>query len=149
MTKRIYKKRPRKPGSTWGLLSDKIIATITELGPMTRAELCQHLNHDAESVSSVIARLRKATKERPQRLYISGWVYDQEGQRPYPRAQFDLGAEPDKLLKRRTSVKQRHADLVSEKLRRMKMSSVFNMGMSRNQLTARAKESRSGELQQH
>jgi hypothetical protein len=140
MKKRIYKKRPRKPGSNWGHLSDKILVAIAELGPMTRAELCQHLSHDAESVSSVLARLRKATKERPQRIYISGWVYDHEGMRGYPRAQYSLGAEPDKLKKRKTSVNQRHAALAAEKLRRMKTSSVFHLGMSREQLRARARE---------
>ena len=112
---------------------------IAYLGPMTRAELCDYLKHDAESVSSVLARLRKPTKERPQRLYISGWVYDHEGMRGYPRAQYSLGAEPDKERKRRMSVNKRHAAHAAEKLRRMKMSSVFHMGMTREQLRAQAR----------
>jgi hypothetical protein len=115
------------------------LQAVTDLGPMTRAELCDYLKHDMESVSSVLARLRKPTKELPQRLYISGWVYDHEGMRGYPRAQYSLGAEPDKPKKRKTSVNQRHAALAAEKLRRMKNSSVFHLGMSRDQLRAQAK----------
>ena len=142
MRKRIYPKRPRKQGSTWGVLAERILTALEELGPMTRAELCQHLTWDPESVSSVIARLRKATAERPQRLYVSGWVYDQEGQRPYPRAQYALGAEPDKKRRRDVSIKQMHSDLQSMYLTRMRTSSVFHLGMTREQLQARARQIR-------
>jgi hypothetical protein len=141
--KRIYPKRPRKPGSTWGVIAERILTAMAELGPMTRAELCTHLSHDAASVSSVIARLRKATPERPQRVFVSGWVYDQEGMRPYPRAQYALGAEEDKKLKRRVSARQMHADRQHIKLVRMKTASVFHLGMTRDQLTAKAKQVRS------
>jgi hypothetical protein len=138
MKKRIYKKRPRKQGSTWGVLAERILSTIAELGPMTRAELCAHLAHDATSVSSVIVRLRKQTPQRPQRLYISGWVYDQEGARQYPRAQFSLGAEPDKEHRRRVSIKQMHRDKQAQILTRLRTASVFNLGMTREQLRAQA-----------
>jgi hypothetical protein len=140
--KRIYPKRPRKPGSTWGNLSERVLTAIAELGPMTRAELCQHLSHDAASLSSVIARLRKETPQRPQRLYVSGWVYDHEGMREYPRAQFSLGAEPDVKLRRRMTKRELHSSLQATYHTRMKTASVFNLGMTRNQLKARAKEKR-------
>jgi hypothetical protein len=141
--KRIYPKRPRKPGSTWGVLAERVLTAIAELGPMTRAELCQHLSHDAASLSSVIARLRKETPLRAQRLYVSGWVYDHEGMREYPRAQFSLGAEPDKPLRRRMTKREIHSSLQATYHTRMKTASVFNLGMTRNQLTQRAKQIRS------
>jgi hypothetical protein len=142
MKKRIYPKRPRKPGSTWGLLSERILQTLDELGPMTRAELCTHLSHDAASVSSVIARLRKATKERPQRIYVSGWVYDHEGMRDYPRAQFSLGAEEDKPLRRRMTKREIHSTRQSIYFKRMKTASVFNLGMTKEQLIERNRQLR-------
>jgi hypothetical protein len=132
----------RKPGSTWGQLSTAILQAIAELGPMTRAELCDHLKSSANSVSSVIARLRKTTAECPQRLYICGWVYDHEGVRPYPRAQYALGAEPDKRHNRRTSVRQRRATLTSAKEDRLRMASVFHLGMTRDELRERTRQIR-------
>ena len=140
MKKRIYKKRPRKPGSTWGVLSERILTAITELGPMTRAELCQHLGHDSESVSSVLARLRKATKERPQRVHISGCVYDQEGQREYPRAQYSLGAEEDKPLRRRMTKREVHSTRQAIYTTRLKTASVFNLGMTKLELIDRRRQ---------
>jgi hypothetical protein len=147
--KRIYPKRPRKPNSNWGLLAERVLTAIAELGPMTRAELCQHLSHDAASVSSVIARLRKQTPQRPQRVYVSGWVYDHEGMRPYPRAQFSLGAEPDKEYRRKVSIKRMHSDLQTAYFVRMKTASVFNLGMTREQLKAKAKEHRNEHRHDH
>jgi hypothetical protein len=141
--KRIYPKRPRKPNSNWGMLAERVLTAIAELGPMTRAELCQHLSHDAASVSSVLTRLRKETPQRPQRLYVSGWVYDHEGMREYPRAQFSLGAEPDVKLRRRMTKRELHSSLQTTYFVRMKTASVFNLGMTRDQLKARAKQVRS------
>jgi hypothetical protein len=112
---------------------------LTDLGPMTKAELCDHLNWESESVSSVLARLRRTTKERPQRIYISGWVEDHEGMRAYPRAQYALGAEPDARLRRKVSIRQRHSDRQTEALTRLKTASVFHLGMTRDQLKAQAK----------
>jgi hypothetical protein len=112
---------------------------INDIGPMTRAELCDYLKCNPESVSSVIARLRRTTKERPQRLYISGWVEDHEGMRPYPRAIYSLGAEPDARLRRKVSIRQRHSDRQTEALTRLKTASVFNLGMTRDQLRAQAR----------
>jgi hypothetical protein len=141
--KRIYPKRPRKPNSNWGMLAERVLTAIAELGPMTRAELCQHLSHDAASVSSVLARLRKETPQRPQRVYVSGWVYDHEGMREYPRAQFSLGAEPDKPLRRRMTKREVHSTRQAIYAARLKTSSVFNLGMTREQLTQRSKQIRS------
>jgi hypothetical protein len=107
---------------------------------MTRAELCQHLAHDAASVSSVIARLRKPTKELPQRVYVSGWVYDHEGMREYPRAQFSLGAEPDVKLKRRMTKREIHSTRQAIYLKRMKTASVFNLGMTKLELIDRSRQ---------
>jgi hypothetical protein len=138
--KRIYKKRPRKEGSNWGVLAGKIMQAIEELGPMTRAELCQHLNHDSEGVSSVLARLRKPTKELPQRVHISGWVYDQEGQREYPRAQYALGAEEDKPLRRRMTKREIHSTRQAIYATRLKTASVFNLGLTREQLREQSRQ---------
>jgi hypothetical protein len=132
----------RKPGSTWGALTSAILQAVEECGPMTSAELCDHLDASYESVRSVIARLRKTTAECPQRLYICGWVYDHEGTRDYPRAQYALGAEPDKRHNRRTSVRQRRASLTSAKEDRLRMASVFHLGMTRDELRERTRQIR-------
>jgi hypothetical protein len=130
----------RKQKAAWGDLAERILQAINELGPMTRAELCAHLQQDAGSVSSVVARLRKETPLRPQRLHIGGWVYDQEGQRAYPRAQYALGAQPDKKLNRKLSKSKQRSAHQTMVLVRMKTASVFNLGMTRDQLRAQSRQ---------
>lgn len=139
MTQPPRRKRiKKKPNPTWGVLATLITTTIQELGPMTKAEICEHIDWDSESVSSVIARLRRPTKLLPQRLHISGWVTDHEGRRAYPRAQYALGAGVD--AKRRKTPGRARADWQAMALTRMKMSSVFHMGLTRDQLRAQNRE---------
>ena len=73
-----------------------ITKLIRENGPMTRSDLSRELDLGKESVASVISRMGKVQKMVPRRLYICGWVYEGDGERRYPRAQYALGDKPDK-----------------------------------------------------
>jgi hypothetical protein len=106
---------------------------------MTRAELCTHLSWDPESLSSVLTRLKKETPKHPKRIHISGWVYDHEGARQYPRAQYALGDLPDKEHKRRVSLRQIHRNNEAARVNRMRTASVFHLGMTRDQLRDHAR----------
>jgi hypothetical protein len=73
-----------------------IMDLLAELGPMTRAEIGQHLKAaDTRDISPVMARMILATPRRPKRLYILGYTDDAEGQRRYPRAIYAIGDKPD------------------------------------------------------
>ena len=107
-----------------------IIRLLTDLGPMTRVEICQHLGIDRRAASSIVSRMAKANPRKPQRLYISGYTYDQEGERSYPRAIYALGdlpnarrPKPDPLgAKRRYNAKVKAVNT---------MNFVFNLALPR------------------
>jgi hypothetical protein len=125
--------------SQYGQIVNEVIEVLFEQGPMTRAELCQALNKHATKLSAVIHRMRKESAEKTKRIYISGWVYDAEGKRRYPRAVYSLGNKPcvGKPPKNQKAVR-RKSDVRIRAL--MTMNSVFNMGMTRREYTKLRKE---------
>lgn len=106
-----------------------ILALLERDGPMTRAGLCRALGRPKLEVASVVSRLNRTLKSVPKRIYICGYVYDEEGSRiAYPRALYDLGDKPD--VKRpgpdRKAVAKRWRDST-----RQRVSSVWEFAMSR------------------
>jgi len=81
----------RKHGAT---VAD-IVQLLTSIGPMTRAEMCQHLGLDRRSVSAVVTRMSRPSPRFEKRAYVESYVYDMEGERTYPRAVYALGNKPD------------------------------------------------------
>lgn len=126
-----------KPTSKWGALSARILELLTDYGPMTRAELDGHLDHTASSIGPVLTRMIKTRSKRPQRLHVSDWVTDHEGQRKYPRAVYAIGPGVNKPYKPAVSAKAAHAKRQAEYLRLLKTSSVFNLGVTRKQFAER------------
>lgn len=119
----------------YGETTKAILKALRELGPMTRAEIQEAAGVDKHSIAAIVSRLHKDTPRTGKQIYITGWVFDAEGQRRYPRAIYALGAKPDTkkpkastLDNRRRYERKRHA-LFS-------MNSVFNMGKSRDTLRA-------------
>lgn len=131
-------KNRRKPGSRWGLVSDQVLKLLDELGPMTRAEICVHLGQDKGAIAAVVSRLNRASPERPKRIYVKHYVYDQEGERRYPRAVFDLGNKADKP-RPPNQTKENKARYWANKKMLMKANSVFHLGLSRQQLRTKYK----------
>lgn len=111
----------------WGSTKAAVIAALSELGPLTRTEICRELGLDRELVSSVISRVHLAGG-----LHIAGYVMDDEAARRYPRAQYAVG--PGRDAKRPVSKKSRVSQ-ASQKTRRTRIqtSSVFNLGLTRAQ----------------
>jgi hypothetical protein len=116
----------------WGDTTTRILALLSEVGPMTRSEVSRHLGMPRNDCASVLSRLCKPTKRPvgPRRTHISGWVYDEEGQRQYPRAVYCLGDQPD-VRKPKASRKvtlQRYREAT-----KFKVASVFDLGLTRQQ----------------
>lgn len=111
---------------SYGSAVQKILEAIQTCGPMTRTELCQYIKADRSSTAAVISRLSKPGRITPKRLYITSYVYDQEGERRYPRAVYDLGDKPDakKPKADKLGVKRRY---VQRRKIKYATNSVFNL----------------------
>ena len=115
----------------WGSFISAILRTLEEYGPMTRSEIEKHLNADKSEFGGVIGKLTKPGKKVPQRIHISGYVYDQEGARYYPRAiyAFGPGENKPKPKPNAKSTKARYEKMVIDRVRN---ASVFNLGLRRD-----------------
>ena len=107
--------------------TERILETIEEIGPMTAAEVAQHLGKDSRSIVKLMNDLCQAKPERAQKLYISGFVHDMEGQRKYPRAVYSLGALQSKKKPKRdeAAVKRQYR----ARMKGRSINSVFALGM--------------------
>jgi len=93
----------------------QVLELLREVGPMTRAEMSQHLQIDRRNLASVVTRMIRSSPRLPRRIHILRYVFDMEGQRAYPRAVYALGDKPDakrpvpdtKAIKRRYNAKVR------------------------------------------
>jgi len=107
--------------------TEAILQVLADFGPMTRAEICRELGPRAINVSSLVSNLIRNLPATPRRAYICGWIYDMEGQRPYPRAVYALGDRPNA---KRPSPKKR-TEVVNAYRARLKakyqQNSVFNL----------------------
>lgn len=114
----------------WGDTTQRILLLLAELGPMTRSEICRQLGHERQECSAIMTRLNTPTKRppAPRRIHISGWVHDEEGQRRYPRAVYDLGDKPDAVRPALPDSRKRYREAF-----KLKVSSVFELGMTREQ----------------
>ena len=83
------------PGQPPGPLVLGVIAVLEHEEELTRAEICRAMGVDRFLGSSVISRMRRATKMLPKRIYVVRWVYEDDDGRYYPRAVFALGDKPD------------------------------------------------------
>jgi len=110
----------------YGQIVQQILDALQTCGPMTRTELCQHINVDRGTTAAVVSRLLRPSPKYPKRVYIKGYVYDQEGERCYPRAVYDLGDKPDakKPKADKLGVKRRY---VERKKMKYATNSVFNL----------------------
>jgi hypothetical protein len=120
----------------WGAVAEQILHTLETVGPMTRVEICAHLGIDRGIGAAIANRMAKPSATKPKRVYITDYVYDQEGQRRYPRAVYAIGDKPDaKRTKSDPAANKRR--YIQAKVARFKMNSVFNMGLTRRQVEER------------
>lgn len=119
----------------WGVLRDRILAMLEDLGPMTSAALARELGEPFSKVSGVVSRLTKpsADYQRPRRVHVHSWVYDgEDGGKAYPRALYAIGGDqPDAPKPARKSRKECNAAYHARRfVDPVRLSSVFNLGRS-------------------
>lgn len=106
----------------------KVIKALQEVGPMTMADVMNETGLNKNSASRALVDLIKDSKRIKKRAYVKEWVYDQEGQRRYPRAVYAWGNKPDKEKpKEDKSVTQKRHRTKKRMLRAV--NSVFNFGL--------------------
>lgn len=105
---------------------------------MTRAEICQALITDRESISSILSRLRRDIDKVGKRVYIKSYVWDMEGARHYPRAMYELGNKPD-APKPKPDLKKVKSRYYAKLRMKRTANSVFNLGLPREVWDRRVK----------
>lgn len=115
-------------GKPPGKLVSAILGALERDGPMTRAAISKAIGADRLVVSAVVSRLSRVLPSRPKRIYVSHYVYDEEGARTnYPRAVYALGDLPD--VKR---PKPQPREVIARRYRqrrKVKVSSVWEWAM--------------------
>lgn len=116
----------------WGQTVDAILDILKECGPMSPAEIAMELGLDRMNVSTIMTRMRTPLKNKPKRITIIRYVYDNEGQRRYPRPVYAIGDGVD--VKRPKSNPKENKRRYLQGLRtKIKANSVFNLAMTRKQ----------------
>lgn len=129
--------------TAYGVLTLKIIKAIEQHGPMTRTEICNAIQRERHEVSATVSRLIRPGRQQPQRLYISGYIYDSEGQRRYPRAIYAIGDLPNKPRPKPQTLENKRRYWAKWKAI-YQGNSVFNLGLTREQIRQRLREAKAG-----
>lgn len=106
-----------------------------EHGEMTRHEVCDAMGIDRMYISAILSRMCKPGKTLPKRLHVVRYVYDQEGERRYPRAVYALGDKPD-APRPKPNVKEVRKRYRSNLRKRMTTNSVFNLALTQREYLA-------------
>ena len=129
----------------WGELIAKILQALKDYGPMTRAEIEQHLGLTKYDFGGCLGRICKPTAQMPQRLHISGYTRDHEGARRYLRPIYAYG--PGENARKPTGYRKRErVEHYKIQIERVRNASVFNLGLRRDDIRQMKKNVRSPEV---
>lgn len=126
-----------------GVSTGAIISSLERNGPQTRAELEVSCKIDKLNISAVISRLNKDNPRIEKRIHIIGYTNESEGSaREYPRAIYAAGNGQDAKKPKPKSRKEIRNKYDSKVRNRFRMNSVFNMGLSRDEIRNQVKTMR-------
>lgn len=105
-----------------------MLDALRDYGPMTRVDLEELLGLTKAQTSRLMECIIYESKRLPQRAHIKAYVYDQEGQKRYPRAlyAFGPGVNAAKPKRDQQAVQKRSR---AKKKRLIATNSVFNLAM--------------------
>ena len=113
-----------------GEMVQEILQALKDLGPMTGAEIAASIGYGQRRTHGITQRLRKKLSNKPKRIYVCGYVFDNEGQRNYPRAVFDLGDKND--VEKPKANPKKAARKYHQKTKE-RVNSVWMLGMTRDE----------------
>ena len=105
---------------------EAVLATLRDIGPMTRVDLEMTLGLTKQQISRLMLCITTESPWLPQRAHIQRYVYDQEGQKRYPRPVYAIGPGENVVRPKRDrkAAQKRSRD----KLKRLSATnSVFNL----------------------
>lgn len=75
----------------------RLLRALIDEGPMTMQDMVRLTGKPKSSIHPILCKMLRPTKRPvyPKRIYIYQWVYDQEGQKRYPRPMYAIGDRPD------------------------------------------------------
>ena len=87
---------PRKGGGKPpGEIVLAVLALLAEHTWLTRSELCRLMGRDRHAVASVMSRMSRTWPNVGKRIYVAGYVHEDDGSRRYPRPFYALGDRRD------------------------------------------------------
>ena len=129
----------------YGEMMAKILIALKEFGPMTRAELQDHLKIGKLEFGGRLGNMTRPSKREPQRIHICGYTRDHEGARRYPRAIYAYG--PGENAKKPSRPTKRERVEYDRRLtNKIRNTSVFNLGLTRNAIRQMKKNVRPTEV---
>lgn len=129
----------------WGELTNMILDAVKDYGPMTRAEIENHIGVENYEIGGYISRMTRAQKKIPQRLHICGYTRDQEGARQYLRAIYAYGPGQNKKKPENHRNRQR-TEYYKMQINRVRNASVFNLSLRRDDVRQLKKDVRPAEV---
>lgn len=116
------KKKSSKQSLMNSISRQKIIALLTELGPMTMREIADQLKTDLDRIRSFVGSTRQ---KKPGVIYIQSYRRDEDGGRLYPRAVWAAGNLPD--AKRPPKLGRPEYNRRSRKKKKKAVASIFHL----------------------
>jgi hypothetical protein len=111
----------------------KALEALQEFGRMTAQEFADMADISRYDAHAVLSRMNKRTVAGEKRIHVADWTYGHDGARRYPRPVYALGDRPDKT-KPKADVAANRRRYEQGKNRMYRMTSVFNLAMSRDKI---------------
>lgn len=116
-----------------GVLVTKAWEALEEFGKITAQEFADYADIGRYDAHAALNKMNKRTKAGIKRIYVADWTYVHDDARRYPRAVFKLGDKPDKP-KPKPNVKENRRRSEAHRNKTIRMTSVFNLGMTRDKI---------------
>jgi hypothetical protein len=111
----------------------KAFEAFEAFGKLTAQEFADYADIGRYDAHAVLNRMNKRTKAGVKRIYVADWTHDHDDARRYPRAVFMLGDKLDKP-RPKPNVRENRRRSEHKTINAIRMSSVFNMGLTRDKV---------------
>jgi len=111
----------------------KALEAFEEFKRMTAQEFADYADIHRYDAHAVLNRMNKRTKAGEKRIHVADWTYEHDDARRYPRAVFMLGDKPDKP-RPKPNLRENRRRSEHKTIKAIRMTSVFNMGLTRNEV---------------